>query len=570
MNVSQDMCAPSLNGAGWHSIDWRRAHQVVRRLQARIVKATREGRWGKVKALQHLLTHSLSAKQIAVRKVTENNGKWTPGVDGVTWGTPEEKSQAVLRLKRRGYRPQPLLRVKIPKASGGMRPLGIPVMHDRAMQALYLLALDPVAETKADPNSYGFRPGRSTADAREQIHTLLAQVKAAPWVIEGDIKGCFDNISHDWMLANIPTDKGILRKWLKCGYMEANNFHATVAGTPQGGIISPVLANMTLDGLENRIQSRFPNEIVVKDPLTKKWRRNGFRKVHVVRYADDFIVTAATEDLAREILPVIREFMAERGLTLSEEKTRITHIDAGLDFLGWNVRKYDGTLLIKPSKKNFKNFMDKVRGLIRGYGQATQAQLIDKLNPVIRGWTNYHKVAVSSEAFSKADNGIFQALWRWARRRHPNKGRRWVKQKYWPADGSNHWRFNNGMQGDARYSLLFAKSTLIVRHVKVKAEANFYDPAWDAYFGKLLTDRMKATLTGRKKLTAVWKRQGGKCPMCGERITNERAWQVHHINGRKIPNANEPANLEMLHANCHRQEHSNRHAKLAPITKSAA
>ena len=193
MNVLQDdMCAPSHSGVAWHSIDWVKAHRTVRRLQARIVKATRESRWGKVKALQHLLTHSLSAKAVAVRKVTENRGKKTSGVDGATWPCPEDKSNAITLLKRRGYRPMPLRRIYIPKANGKLRPLGIPTMQDRAMQALYLLALEPVAETTADPNSYGFRPGRSTADAREQLHTLLAQKRAAAWVVEGDIKGCLE------------------------------------------------------------------------------------------------------------------------------------------------------------------------------------------------------------------------------------------------------------------------------------------------------------------------------------------------------------------------------------------
>src|SRR6266478_8715460 len=234
----------------WHAIDWESANHTVRRLQARIVKATKEKRWGKVKALQRLLTHSFSGKALALRRVTENQGKNTPGVDKITWNTPQKKINAVYSLRQRDYHPQPLRRIYIPKKNGKKRGLGIPAMKDRAMQALYLLALDPVAETIADPNSYGFRPQRSTADAIEQCFIALGNIHSAPWILEGDIKGCFDRISHDWLLTHIPMEKAILRKWLKSGYVDGNRLYPTEEGTPQGGIISPVLANMTLDGLE--------------------------------------------------------------------------------------------------------------------------------------------------------------------------------------------------------------------------------------------------------------------------------------------------------------------------------
>ena len=261
----------------WHQINWRRAERNVRRLQARIAQATQAGKWGKVKALQRLLTHSLSGKALAVRRVTENTGKRTPGVDRQTWKTPEQKAEAIHTLRQRGYHPQPSRRVYIPKSHGKQRPLGILTMHDRAMQALYLLALDPVAEATADPNSYGFRKARSTADALEACFIALCQPNRAQWILEGDIRSCFDQISHPWLLAHIPVDKSMLRKWLKAGYLENYQFHATEEGTPQGGIISPVAANMTLDGLERLLASRF-----------SKTSRAGKRaKVNLVRYADD-------------------------------------------------------------------------------------------------------------------------------------------------------------------------------------------------------------------------------------------------------------------------------------------
>jgi RNA-directed DNA polymerase len=278
MTAERNAGAASHAEVDWHAIDWQQVHQNVRRLQARIVKATQERRWGKVKALQRLLTHSFSGKALAVKRVTENQGKRTPGVDGETWNTPVKKATAVHTLRQRGYKPKPLRRVYIPKSNGKMRPLGIPTMRDRAMQALYLLALEPIAETTGDRNSYGFRTGRSTADAIVQCHMDVSRKGSAKWVLEGDIKACFDRISHDWLLANIPMEKAILRKWLKAGFMERHVFNPTEEGTPQGGIISPVVANMALDGLEQRLRDIFPHDYAHLQA-----------RIHFVRYADDFV-----------------------------------------------------------------------------------------------------------------------------------------------------------------------------------------------------------------------------------------------------------------------------------------
>ncbi len=373
----------------------------MRRLQARIVKATQAGRWGKVKALQRLLTHSFSGKVLAVRRVTENQGKNTPGVDGDIWDTPAKKATAIGSWRSRGYRPRPLRRVYIPKSNGQKRPLGIPVMKDRAMQALYLLALNPVAETTGDHHSYGFRVERSTADAIEQCFNVLAAKRRAEWILEGDIKSCFDRISHEWLLANIPMDKAILRKWLKAGFMAEGVLYPTDEGTPQGGIISPVLANMALDGLEQRLMENFH----------RKKGRTPSPRVHVVRYADDFIVTGKTQELLeQEILPIVKQFMAERGLELSLDKTCITRIEDGFDFLGQNVRKYEGKLLIKPSKKNQHVFLEKVRGIIQANKSATAGYLITQLNPLIRGWANYHQHVASQRTLSNVDSAIFEAV----------------------------------------------------------------------------------------------------------------------------------------------------------------
>ena len=357
------------------------------------------GRWGKVKALQRLLTHSFSGKALAVKRVTENQGKRTPGVDGAIWEAPGVKYKSIGSLRRRRYQPQPLRRVHIPKANGKLRPLGIPTMKDRAMQALYLLALEPIAETLGDSHSYGFRRGRSTADAIEQCFSVLSRRNHAPWVLEGDIRGCFDYLSHEWMLRQIPTDTEVLRRWLKAGYVENRTLFPTEAGTPQGGIISPTLANMTLDGLEQLLKVAF------------RRRRDGARqyrlKVNLIRYADDFIITGPAKDvLENEVRPLVEQFLRDRGLQLSPEKTCITSIEEGFDFLGQNLRKYDGKLLIKPSKKNAHNFLEKVRTIIQENRTATQEILIRQLNPVIRGWANYHKSIVAADTFKHGGSCI--------------------------------------------------------------------------------------------------------------------------------------------------------------------
>src|SRR3981081_4581422 len=438
MTTAQAVGAVSREAAEWYAIDWRHINRTVRRLQVRIVQATKASRWGRVRALQRLLTHSYSGKVLAVRRVTENNGKKTPGVDQEIWETPEEKAQAVHALKRRGYQSQPLRRVYIPKSDGKMmRPLGIPCMIDRAHQALHLLALDPVLETTADRNSYGFRQKRSCADAIEQCFKTLSHAPNTQWILEADIKSCFDQISHDWLLAHVPMDRAILQQWLKSGYMEKHVLHETTDGTPQGGIVSPALANCALDGLEQLLQEKYP--------AGKRLKSLGGEKpcVNLVRYADDFVITSKSKELLEgEIKPLVEHFLQERGLELSPKKTVITHVEHGFDFLGQNVRRYpNGKLLIKPSKKNVKTFLDGIRRTIKAAHGVSAADLIDQLNPKIRGWANYHRHVVSKRTFGRVDHTIFCSLWRWARRRHPNKNPPWLKPKYFERRGNRDWSF---------------------------------------------------------------------------------------------------------------------------------
>jgi len=527
----------------WHQINWYKAHQHVRRMQLCIAKATLEGKTRKVKSLQRLLTHSFHAKALAVKRVTENRGKATPGVDGQTWSTPEDKFQAVSSLIRKGYKSLPLRRMYIPKSNGKKRPLGIPTMKDRTMQALHKLALEPVAETLADKNSYGFRPERACADAIEQTFTALGQKKSAQWIFEGDIKSCFDEISHAWLMNNVPMDKGILQKWLKAGYIDRKKLFPTEAGTPQGGIISPTLSNLTLDGLEKEL---------------KPFR---VHKVNFVRYADDFIVTGKSKELLEQkVKPVIIRFLKERDLTLSEEKTKVTHIEDGFDFLGQNVRKYNGKLLIKPSKKNVINFLEKVRKVLEKHKTAKQENVIRLLNPIIRGWANYHRHVVAKETFGWVDHQIWLKLWQWCKRRHSKKGRRWIKNRYFHTIKSRTWIFavkTKLSDGKTDYMRLYsAASTPIRRHVKIKSEAYPYDMTWEPYFEVRKTQKVKDDLALYGRVTKLWQAQKGKCPICQEDFTMETGWHMHHVIPKLQGGKDILSNLQLLHPNCHRQLHN--------------
>src|SRR5665811_1137445 len=345
----------------WNNTDWKTAEKHVNRLQVRITKAVKECKWYLVKRVQYLLTHSYYAKLLATRNPTQHKGKRTAGIDGETWSSPEAKMKAALSLTDKKYVAKPLKRVYIEKyGSTKKRPLGIPTMYDRAMQSLYALALDPVAEATGDRTSFGFRKFRSTHDACEKVFDCMCRKVSPEWILEGDIKGCFDNISHQWLIDNIPMDESILKQFLKAGYVFDRQLFPTEAGTPQGGIISPILANLTLDGIDKLLAEKdHKNEYgnINKNHAAKY-------KVNFVRYADDFIVTAKTKEIAEDAKELIRQFLKDKGLELSEEKTLITHIDTGFDFLGWNFRKYNGTLLVKPSKKSIEKITVNILSLI--------------------------------------------------------------------------------------------------------------------------------------------------------------------------------------------------------------
>ena len=523
----------------WKSINWNEAETYVNRLQVRIAKATQEKKWNTVKRLQYLLTHSYYAKALAVRKIITNKGKNTSGVDKELWSTPASKMRGVLSLTDKNYKAKPLRRVFIEKkGKKAKRPLGIPCMYDRAMQALYALALDPVAEVTADTKSFGFRKGRSCHDACEYIFTALSRKVSAEWVLEGDIKGCFDHISHEWLIENIPMDKSVLKQFLKAGFVFENELFPTEDGTPQGGVISPILANMALDGMQEILVNHFD--------LSAKGEVSAFvhnkSKVNLVRYADDFIITAATKEIAEEAKELIREFLKARGLELSEEKTTITHINDGFDMLGWTFRKFKGKLIVKPSKKSIKSFVASLSETILKRGKAwKQEVLIEKLNQQIRGWTNYHQSVCASEAFAHIDYILYELLWRWAKRRHPHKGKWWVSLNYWHRRGNRNWVFSTEDK-----ELLRVDHISIVRHTKVRIDAN---PYFDTqYFLDRKFEHGMKRLSGRFKL--IWENQNGCCYHCGMPMEISDDREIFFKVPKSVGGKDEVPNMAYVHKHC--------------------
>ena len=465
----------------WEVVDVKIIAHSVKILQNRIVKAKIAGRNRAVIKLQKLLVKSLNARILAVKRVSENKGKNTAGVDKELLDTNVKKSQCVddLKINLDEYRAMPLKRIEIPKKNGKTRPLGIPTMFDRCVQALYKLALEPIAEITADKNSYGFRSKRSTQDAMKAIWLRTSRKTSGEWILEADIKGCFDNISHQWLYDNVPLDNRLLKQWLKSGFIKNDTLFPTEAGTPQGGIISPILANMVLDGIEALVQSHTTRHQKMKDGIILYRQKIHF---NFIRYADDFVVIGNSPKRLQILQRDIDRFLSSRGLELSKEKTHITHIRDGFDFLGFNIRKYhNDKVLVKPTQDGIKSFKSKIKEIFKKYRSSPLVLLIGQLNPVIRGWGYYYRFVNSKVVFSKLDQYIWYKSFNWVKRLHQRRETMKYYKKYFKpfSDTYKSETLSNGKKSVFRLSII-----PLVEHIKIIATANPFNKDDDAYFTK--------------------------------------------------------------------------------------
>lgn len=541
--------------AQWQAVYWRQVNRRVRNLRRRIFRATRENDHRKVKSLQKLMLRSRANAVKSVRQVTQiNKGKLTPGVDKLVVKTTEARSRLIDRvLSHQPWRASPVQRVYIPKANGKLRPLGIPTILDRAMQAVVKNALEPEWEARFEPGSYGFRPGRGCHDAISMIFNIARPTNRRRWVLDADIEGAFDNIGHDALLSAIDgfPAKELIRQWLKAGYVEQGVLIDTDSGTPQGGVISPLLANIAFHGMEAAVG------------VKRIARGDNVGKRALVRYADDFVVFCETEEDAYAAKADIGEWLQQRGLRLSEAKTRVVHLADGFDFLGFNVRHYPTPettragwkLLIKPSRDAVKRFKHRMREEWRALNGINAVGVMARLNPIIRGWSNYYRTVVSKKVLARLDSWMFDKEVRWARNVHPHKPWYWLRRKYWGKLNpwrQDRWVFGLAERGPGQF-LLKLCWTPIVRHVMVKGHASPDDASLAQYWERRNTKRHDE-LSRRQR--ALAKRQKGECFWCGETVHNDEYLHIHHVESRRLGGSDALFNLRLMHLYCHQQLHA--------------